>query len=115
MIEAKTTYGVNSNGAYRIPDFRLWEVVDADSGIMLQHVKILRVAAMFAELAPLMAATWDTIEEANTSDMIFEIIDDLKGVGPFVAWQVCLDLGYINPEIYDQTVHVYAGPGAIGG
>ncbi len=29
--------------------------------------------------------------------------------------QICLDLGYFSPQIYDENQHVYVGPGALSG
>jgi hypothetical protein len=37
---------------------------------------------------------------------------ELPGVGPFIGYQICVDLGYWNKEVYDDDKHVVLGPGA---
>ena len=39
----------------------------------------------------------------------YNAIISCKGVGKFIGWQVCLDIGYIWPQVYDEHEHVIVG------
>ena len=108
LIGAKL--GKLSSAAYNVGSFSTWAHVGSGSG-----VKPTRVAAMFAELAPQMADVASAILERQDSAFTFRLITSLRGVGGFLGWQVCLDLGYWNSRVYNESCHVTIGPGALKG
>jgi hypothetical protein len=67
---------------------------------------------MFAQLAPLMHKVAATIVRRRSSSFTFQTVVGLRGVGKFLGWQTCLDLGYWNPAVYNEFEHVHVGPGA---
>ena len=51
----------------------------------------------------------------NRSEYTFNEILKLPGIGKFLSYQICVDLGYWNKEIFDEDKFVVAGPGCING
>ena len=75
-------------------------------------MKPARAAMMFEALGPLMERTVQAILAAKDSAFTFKTVVALPGVGEFTGWQACLDLGYWNPDVYNESEHVIVGPGA---
>ncbi len=73
---------------------------------------MISAAAMFGHLAPQMASVMESILQRKDPAFTFKTITNLRGVGRFLGWQVCLDLGYWNPAVYNESIHVEVGPGA---
>ena len=69
-------------------------------------------AAMFEALAPKMEGVVQQLLEHKNSEFTFKTVIGLPGVGEFTGWQACLDLGYWNPDVYNESEHVIVGPGA---
>ena len=111
LREADRKLGKLSNGAYCVGSFQMFNPADGltPNG---SSVKPARVAAMFAGLAPLMQPTVAKLMAKKDSDLTFKTIVMLPGVGKFLGWQTCLDLGYWNPDVYNEFEHVHVGPGA---
>ena len=100
--------GKLSSAAYNVGSFHGFASVDhGGSGC-----KPGRVAAMFAALAPQMAGVLAAILERRDSEFTFATVSGLQGVGPFIAYQICIDLGYWQPSVYNESRHVTVGPGA---
>ena len=56
---------------------------------------------------------WQNLLASESSQQSFGIVLDwLGGTAPFSAYQICLDIGYKHPEIYNEDVHFVVGPGA---
>ena len=111
MLTAKKVFGVMSSNAYIIPAFKEFKEFGDGPGS-----KVWRAAAMFVEVAEEAEDIWTKLEEGRpNSKRTFALISGIKGVGPFAAYQTCLDIGYFAPHIFDQNSFVYAGPGAVGG
>jgi len=71
---------------------------------------------MFATLAASgLEALLQSLSEQNDSAATFDAICALPGVGKFIGYQVCIDLGYWSKAAYDESKHVFLGPGAILG
>ncbi len=51
----------------------------------------------------------------NDSKFTFESIKSLKGIGDFLAYQICVDIGYWNKSIFNEDKFVIAGPGCKSG
>ena len=100
--------GKLSSAAYNVGSFHGFASVDHGGA----GSKPGRVAAMFAALAPKMSGVVAAILERRDSEFTCSTISGLEGVGPFVGWQVCLDLGYWMPGLYNESLHVKVGPGA---
>lgn len=41
----------------------------------------------------------------------YESIRSLPGLWEFLAYQIAVDLWYARPDLYDESIHVVAGPG----
>eukprot|EP01047_Picozoa_sp_COSAG01_P096098 COSAG01_NODE_26663_length_707_cov_0.363487_1_plen_176_part_10 len=39
------------------------------------------------------------------------VLEMLGGHAKFTAYQICLDIGYKHPELYNEDLHVFVGPG----
>ena len=46
-------------------------------------------------------------------DFAFKMMDVVLTMMDLQGWQACLDLGYWNPDVYNESEHVIVGPGAI--
>ena len=67
---------------------------------------------MFEVLAPKMEGVVQQILERKNSQFTYKTVIGLPGVGEFTGWQACLDLGYWNSDVYNESEHVIVGPGA---
>jgi hypothetical protein len=52
----------------------------------------------------------DKNDEFLISQNTYEAIRSLPWLGEFLAYQIAVDLGYARPDLYDESVHVVAGP-----
>ena len=41
---------------------------------------------------------------------LWRVLQEIRGIGPWIAWQVALDLRYVHPNLSDDT-WAFAGPG----
>ncbi|MFH1010524.1 MAG: nucleotide kinase domain-containing protein [bacterium] len=49
------------------------------------------------------------------SDFTFNTLHGIKGLGNFLAYQICVDIGYWNSKLYNESEHVVCGPGCLRG
>lgn len=89
-------------GAYQIPTF------GAEPG-----GKPAAVAAKVAEIAAAVRANPAAIR--GGSEALYRFLLGFSYIGPFLAYQICVDVGYYDKALYDEDTHVVAGPGAIKG
>jgi hypothetical protein len=115
LREVGAKLGKLSSAAYNVGSFHSFSEADQLLPEDASGVKPTRASAMFAQLAPLMPEVARTILERRDSLHTFKTLTDLKGVGRFLGWQCCLDLGYWNPAVYNESFHVEVGPGATEG
>jgi hypothetical protein len=99
--------GKVSNAAYNVGSFAAFQSEHAGPGC-----KPARAAAMFRTLAPLMRGLAARITARRDSRYTFEQVRALPGVGEFVGYQICVDIGYWRRDVYDDDKHVILGPGA---
>jgi len=52
---------------------------------------------------------------ARTLKALYLLLVQLPGLGPFLAFQLAVDLGYASPWASDESEFVVAGPGAASG
>ena len=57
----------------------------------------------------------DVISKANGTIGLYSEIRKLNGIGPFLAGQICVDIGYINKQLFDENELAPAGPGCMKG
>ena len=57
----------------------------------------------------------DAISQTNGTFEIYSEIRKLNGIGPFLAGQICVDIGYINKQLFDENELAPAGPGCMKG
>ena len=115
LREIRGTLGKLSSAAYNVGSFDAFREADRSMPSDSEGVKPTRAAAMFGHLAPQMASVMESILQRKDPTFTYETITNLRGVGRFLGWQVCLDLGYWNPAVYNESIHVEVGPGALEG
>ena len=57
----------------------------------------------------------EKICSANPTFGLYSEIRKLNGIGPFLAGQICVDIGYVNRAIFDEEELAPAGPGCMKG
>jgi hypothetical protein len=57
----------------------------------------------------------DELVGATSLRALFRLLVQLPGLGPFLAFQLAVDLGYAAPWALDESEFVVAGPGAASG
>jgi hypothetical protein len=58
------------------------------------------------------AGYWLQISKSPDSATTYGLVlKYLGGTAKFTAYQICLDLGYKHPHLYDEDAHVVCGPG----
>ena len=112
LRNAHAKLGKLSSAAYNVGSFHAFCAADELMQAEDSGVKPTRASVMFAQLAPLMPEVARSIMERRDSMHTFKTLVNLKGVGRFLGWQCCLDLGYWNPAVYNESFHVEVGPGA---
>ena len=112
LRNAHAKLGKLSSAAYNVGSFHAFCAADELMQAEDSGVKPTRASVMFAQLAPLMPEVARSIMERCDSMHTFKTLVNLKGVGRFLGWQCCLDLGYWNPAVYNESFHVEVGPGA---
>lgn len=91
------------SSAYIIPSF------GAKTEVCSKHYAF---AQALGALVPKLQQLAEHIQTARSSDTTFRIIKKtLPFVGDFLGYQICVDLGYAMPHLYDDSAHVVAGPG----
>ena len=74
--------------------------------------KLERVAAAMKDWCVALPTISSTIDDKKISQCTFQALRELPGLGEFNAYQVCLDIGYCRPDLFDEDRFVVAGPGA---
>jgi len=59
--------------------------------------------------------TAGALVRARTLKELYQLLVQLPGLGPFLAFQLAVDLGYASPWAVDESEFVVAGPGAASG
>eukprot|EP01062_Namystynia_karyoxenos_P035145 TRINITY_DN25776_c0_g1_i1.p1 TRINITY_DN25776_c0_g1~~TRINITY_DN25776_c0_g1_i1.p1 ORF type:complete len:462 (+),score=159.21 TRINITY_DN25776_c0_g1_i1:79-1464(+) len=99
--------GSLSNAAYNVGSFGSFSHIAQGPGS-----KNARFCALLAELCPKLPALAAELQQQPSSERTFRLISRINGIGPFIAYQICVDIGYWSPRLYDEAAHVYVGPGA---
>ena len=58
---------------------------------------------------------YDRLASAPSMEAAYELIRAYPGMGPFLAFQYCIDLNYSTLMNFDEADFVVAGPGALDG
>ena len=99
--------GKVSNAAYNVGSFGAYRAVASGKGC-----KPRRAARMFATMAAFgLDAKLKRLLAQGDSAATFDAICVLPGIGQFIGYQICIDLGYWSQEVYDESKHVFLGPG----
>ena len=101
LVTVSDALGKVSNAAYNVGTFTAH--ADAAQGAGCKHH---RAAAMFDELRRGLPALVRKLLQRKDSAFTFESIVDLKGVGKFIGYQICIDLGYWNREVTHWSITV---------
>lgn len=51
-------------------------------------------------------------EREEVSEKTFRILKQIPQLGDFLAYQIAIDIGYYDKDMYDEDYHVVCGPGA---
>ncbi len=51
------------------------------------------------------------IIEGENSEVTYKTLLNIKGIGHFLAYQIAVDIGYWNKDVFDESKFVVAGPG----
>ena len=70
---------------------------------------------LFALQNQLIIDRLEKICSANPTFGLYSEIRKLNGIGPFLAGQICVDIGYVNRAIFDEEELAPAGPGCMKG
>ena len=73
--------------------------------------KIEKVTNIISEISSSISALADEIARKKDSEFTFLKIKSLQGIGNFLAYQICVDIGYWDKDLYDESTHVVCGPG----
>ena len=57
----------------------------------------------------------DALVQSRSLRSLYALLVELPGLGPFLAFQLAVDLGYAAPWALDESEFVVAGPGAASG
>ena len=106
LRSANDRLGKLSSAAYNTGSCNVFPVAEGKGS------KCARFAAMFGALAPMMAPLAASLAGRSDSTFTFESFCALPGVGTFPGFQACIDLGYWNCAIYNESQHTFVGPGA---
>jgi len=77
--------------------------------------KISKVCNIISSIHSKLPSLIKAISYNPTSQKTFEEIIKLEGIGRFLGYQICVDIGYYDKKIYDESSHVVCGPGCING
>jgi hypothetical protein len=110
-IEKKLREIVNNNNkvftnAFIVPSYRF---------ICKDKDKIGRSCVLLEKIKNNLSQTCQKILNGQNSESTYKEILKLPGIGKFLSYQICVDLGYWNTELFDENKFVIAGPGCVNG
>ncbi|EKE27561.1 MAG: hypothetical protein ACD_3C00192G0006 [uncultured bacterium (gcode 4)] len=73
--------------------------------------KVARTSRIIDDISKVIPELTNRIEENKSSGFTFETIKSLPWIWDFLAYQICVDIGYARQDSYNEDVHVVAGPG----
>jgi hypothetical protein len=56
---------------------------------------------------------YHTSFKLTSAEFYAKVLNALGGTAKFAAWQICLDIGYRFPELYNEDEHVVVGRGCL--
>ncbi|EKE29562.1 MAG: hypothetical protein ACD_2C00147G0001 [uncultured bacterium (gcode 4)] len=86
-------------------------IVSGYSFVASEWDKVARTSRIIDDISKTIPSLSGEIEENKSSEFTFRAIKDLPWIGDFLAYQICVDMGYARKELYDEDAHVVAGPG----
>lgn len=92
--------------AFIVPSYRF---------ICPEKDKIGRSCILIDKIKNIIPIISENILSKKNSEYTFTEILKLPGIGKFLSYQICVDLGYWNTDIFNEDVFVIAGPGCING
>eukprot|EP01084_Bolivina_argentea_P164539 286063_1 len=94
--------------AFVVPSYRF---IDKDN----KYDKIGRTCILFEKIKDIIPKLCKNISQKNNSEYTYKQLLALPGIGKFMGYQISVDLGYWNKNIFNEYEYVIAGPGAING
>ncbi len=73
--------------------------------------KIANTSTFIENLSGTIKDVISRIMGERDSEYTFKQLLNIEGIGPFLAYQIAVDIGYWNKEVFDESVFVVAGPG----
>ena len=77
--------------------------------------KIGRSCILINKIKDLIPSICINIMNNKDSEFTYKSLLKLPGIGKFLSYQICVDLGYWDQKIFDENKYVVAGPGCING
>ncbi len=99
----------------RHPVFTNAFIVSPYNFLKEEGTKIARVVKLLELIAKDIPIVTEKIIRNRASEVTYSVLKSLPGIGEFLAYQICVDLGYYSHEFYDENKHVVAGKGALNG
>eukprot|EP01083_Nonionella_stella_P011526 32715_1 len=94
--------------AFVVPSYRF---VDPNN----KYDKIGRTCVLFERMTHEIPHLCEHVLAQKNSEETYKALLKLPGLGKFLAYQICVDVGYWNKDVFDENEFVVAGPGAING
>ena len=86
-----------------------------DGGRKQKRSKVERSCILIERISDVLPDLVADIQRETDSEFTYKSLLKLNGIGPFLAYQIAVDLGYWNQRIFDENQFVVAGPGAKSG
>jgi hypothetical protein len=96
LAKVQDQCGKVSNAAYNVGSFASYSAVQSGAGC-----KPARASRMFAEVAKMnLEHLMQELIQAGNSERTFDTLVNIAGIGNFIGYQICIDLGYYSRRLH---------------
>lgn len=95
----------------KIPVFTNAFTVSSYHWINPNNDKISNTAELLSWIQDEIEVITSKIMEGENSEVTYKTLLSIKGIGKFLAYQIAVDIGYWNKEVFNESKFVVAGPG----
>lgn len=115
LIDDKKNVFTSAHKVSAFESFKKYDYLRKHGGL-----KVIRVANALKLYASKIPEIVNSLEKTNklfksphiNSEEIFYSLTKLPEIGPFLAYQICVDIGYFNTTYFDEDKFVVCGSGA---
>jgi len=104
--------GLKSAG---VPVFTGAFIVSGYSWVNPNADKISNSVKLIKWFCDIIESIANKISSAKNSEVTYDSILSIKGVGKFLSYQISVDLGYWDNSLFNESSFVVAGPGCVRG